>query len=109
MCESSHTPHTAGVAVVEFLCRDQGQLIPLALFLCPLCCRVVGVCEASVMVAVSTEHRREALEAVSYTIDQVKSTATIWKKVHLYYAGVSSFCCHNNFVFCLCCMNRRYA
>ena len=33
------------------------------------------------MVAVSTEHRREALEAVSYTIDQVKSTATIWKKV----------------------------
>ena len=42
---------------------------------------VVPVSEASVMIAVSSEHRREALDAVSYAIDQVKSTATIWKKV----------------------------
>jgi molybdopterin synthase catalytic subunit len=42
--------------------------------------RVVPVGEASVMIAVSAEHRKEALEAVSYAIDQVKSTAAIWKK-----------------------------
>ena len=42
---------------------------------------VVPVSEASVMIAVSSEHRTEALDAVSYAIDQVKSTATIWKKV----------------------------
>jgi molybdopterin synthase catalytic subunit len=41
---------------------------------------VVPVGEASVMIAVSAEHRKEALEAVSYAIDQVKSTAAIWKK-----------------------------
>ena len=34
------------------------------------------------MIAVSAEHRKEALEAVSYAIDQVKGTATIWKKVY---------------------------
>ena len=33
------------------------------------------------MVAVSAEHRREAIEAVSYGIDAVKSVAAIWKKV----------------------------
>ena len=42
---------------------------------------MVPVSEASVMIAVSAEHRREALDAVSYAVDQVKSTATIWKKV----------------------------
>lgn len=44
---------------------------------------VVPVCEASVMIAVSAEHRKEALEAVAYAIDTVKSTATIWKKVEV--------------------------
>ena len=45
------------------------------------CFSAVPVCEASVMIAVSAEHRKEAIEAVAYAIDQVKSTATIWKKV----------------------------
>ena len=47
------------------------------------CSSVVPVSEASVMIAVSAEHRREALEAVSYAIDRVKSTAAIWKKVSM--------------------------
>ena len=42
---------------------------------------LVPVGQASVMVAVSAEHRREAIEAVSYGIDAVKSVAAIWKKV----------------------------
>ena len=37
--------------------------------------------EASVMIAVSAEHRKEAIDAVAYAIDQVKSTVAIWKKV----------------------------
>ena len=39
------------------------------------------------MIAVSSEHRKAALEAVSYAIDRVKCTATIWKKamiIHVY-------------------------
>lgn len=50
---------------------------------CSFCvvCSVVPVCEASVMIAVSAEHRKEAIAAVTYAIDTVKSTATIWKKV----------------------------
>ena len=44
---------------------------------------MVAVCEASVMIAVSAEHRKESIEAVAYAIDQVKSIATIWKKVNL--------------------------
>lgn len=40
----------------------------------------VPVGDASVVVAVSSEHRHDSLSAVSYTIDSIKSTATIWKK-----------------------------
>ena len=43
---------------------------------------IVPVSEASIIVAVSSQHRREALEAVSYAIDAVKASAAIWKKVH---------------------------
>ena len=38
--------------------------------------------EASVIVAASAEHRREAIEAVTFMIDAVKGTAAILKKVH---------------------------
>ena len=37
--------------------------------------------EPSVIIAVSSEHRREAIEAVSFAIDAVKSSTAIWKKV----------------------------
>ena len=44
----------------------------------------VGVCpvgEASVVIAVSSAHRRAALEAAQYAIDTLKETVPIWKKV----------------------------
>ncbi|MCL4132080.1 UNVERIFIED_CONTAM: hypothetical protein GTU68_027489, partial [Idotea baltica] len=41
---------------------------------------VVGVKEASVILAVSSEHRRESLDAVSYLIDALKSSVPIWKR-----------------------------
>ncbi|XP_066973568.1 molybdopterin synthase catalytic subunit isoform X2 [Macrobrachium rosenbergii] len=41
---------------------------------------VVPVSEASVILAVSSVHRRESLEAVSYLIDELKANVPIWKK-----------------------------
>jgi molybdopterin synthase catalytic subunit len=40
----------------------------------------VDLGEASVMVAVSTPHRREAFEAGQWLIDQLKESVPIWKK-----------------------------
>ena len=43
----------------------------------------IGRCEigeASVVIAVSSPHRREAIEACHYAIDRLKQTVPIWKK-----------------------------
>ncbi|XP_015917183.2 molybdopterin synthase catalytic subunit [Parasteatoda tepidariorum] len=40
----------------------------------------VPICETSVVVAASAVHRKEALDAVSYGIDTIKSEVPIWKK-----------------------------
>lgn len=39
--------------------------------------------EASVVIAVSSGHRREAVEAAHFAIDELKRTVPIWKKVLL--------------------------
>ncbi|XP_069483361.1 molybdopterin synthase catalytic subunit-like [Ambystoma mexicanum] len=41
---------------------------------------LVPITEASVIIAVSSPHRSEALEAVQYCIDTLKATVPIWKK-----------------------------
>lgn len=41
---------------------------------------LVPVAEASVIIAVSSPHRRTSLEAVQLAIDQLKATVPIWKK-----------------------------
>ncbi|HTR80369.1 MAG TPA: molybdenum cofactor biosynthesis protein MoaE [Bacteroidota bacterium] len=41
---------------------------------------VVPVTEASVAIAVSTPHRKEAFEACRYAIDELKKRVPIWKK-----------------------------
>lgn len=41
---------------------------------------IVPVEEASIVIAVSSPHRKESLEAVSYAIDTVKAVVPIWKK-----------------------------
>lgn len=51
---------------------------------------VVPVTESSVIVAVSSEHRRESLEAASYLIDSLKAKVPIWKK-ELYDDGSSDW------------------
>ena len=40
----------------------------------------IEVGEASVMIAVSASHRKEAFEACRYAIDRVKTVVPIWKK-----------------------------
>ena len=40
----------------------------------------VPVMEASIIIAVSSPHRQESLEAVQFAIDTVKTTVPIWKK-----------------------------
>ena len=53
---------------------------------------MVPVSEASVIIAVSAEHRREAIEAVACAIDALKGTATIWKKVMYIIAIPATMC-----------------
>ncbi len=43
--------------------------------------RVVPVMEASVIIAISSVHRKASLEAVHYAIDSLKASVPIWKKV----------------------------
>ncbi|HEX6512821.1 MAG TPA: molybdenum cofactor biosynthesis protein MoaE [Chloroflexota bacterium] len=40
----------------------------------------LDICEASVMIAVSAEHRAEAFDACEYAIDTLKQIVPIWKK-----------------------------
>jgi len=41
---------------------------------------VVPIGESSVIIVVSSAHRRESLEAVQFGIDELKATVPIWKK-----------------------------
>lgn len=43
--------------------------------------RLVPISEASVVIAISSVHRKDSLEAVQYCIDTLKATVPIWKKV----------------------------
>jgi molybdopterin synthase catalytic subunit len=43
---------------------------------------VVRLGEASVAVAVATEHRADAFDAARFIIDELKARAPIWKKEH---------------------------
>eukprot|EP00941_MAST-03F_sp_MAST-3F-sp1_P004006 g4006.t1 len=49
---------------------------------------VVKVKEASIVIAVSSPHRKDALDAVAYIINTVKATVPIWKK-EIYADGTS--------------------
>jgi molybdopterin synthase catalytic subunit len=40
----------------------------------------LGIGEASVAIAVASAHRHAGLEALRYTIDELKQRAPIWKK-----------------------------
>lgn len=42
----------------------------------------VGLCEASVVIAVSSPHRNEAFEACRFLIDRLKKDVPIWKSEH---------------------------
>jgi len=52
--------------------------------------------EASVAIAVSASHRREAFEACHFAIDRLKETVPVWKKEHFedgeVWVGLQSDC-----------------
>ena len=43
----------------------------------------VDIQESSIIIAISSPHRRDSLQAVNFAIDTVKETVPIWKKVIL--------------------------
>jgi len=58
----------------------------------------VDIGESSVIIAVSSPHRRDSLEAVQYAIDKIKATVPIWKKEFYEDGGVwkeNTECCHS--------------
>jgi len=57
--------------------RSKWQLIKIALVH-----RIgeVPIGEASVIIAISSAHRRDSLEATQYAIDEIKAKVPIWKK-----------------------------
>jgi molybdopterin synthase catalytic subunit len=56
----------AGGALVQVVCVHRVGLVPVA--------------EASIGIAASSPHRREALAAVGYILDEVKARAAVWKR-----------------------------
>src|ERR1700690_1711151 len=44
----------------------------------------VDIGEASIVIAVSSVHRREAFDACRFIIDSIKTTAPIWKKEYFH-------------------------
>jgi len=53
----------------------------VTLFIIDAVIRVVPVQEASVVMAISSVHRKDSLEAVHYCIDALKASIPIWKQV----------------------------
>ena len=52
---------------------------------------VTAVGEASVIIAVSSVHRKDSLEAVEFAINTLKATVPIWKLVSVVVWGVVFF------------------
>lgn len=44
----------------------------------------VDIQQSSIIIAISSPHRKDSLEAVNYCIDTVKQTVPIWKKVWIF-------------------------
>jgi len=62
------------------LCADTRSKFPVTHIAMHHRLGVVPVREASVIIAVSSPHRTEAIEACHYAIDTLKATVPIWKK-----------------------------
>ena len=51
--------------------------------------------EISVLIAISSAHRKESLEAVHFAIDELKKTVPIWKKVFIILCLIRFLTIHN--------------
>ena len=52
---------------------------------------VVDIQKSSIIIAISSPHRKDSLEALNYCIDEVKKTVPIWKKVCKIYLSNKKF------------------
>lgn len=51
---------------------------------------LVPVKEASVVIAISSPHRQSGLEAVPFTLDELKKSVPVWKKENYKDPGIAS-------------------
>ncbi len=79
--------HRTGECHRWFICNEDEAadalltlLLSLFFFFFFFLAGIVGVGEASVMIAVSSPHRRDSLEGVSWCIDELKRVLCVWKK-----------------------------
>jgi molybdopterin synthase catalytic subunit len=68
------------MAKLDQLCQEALRKWPLIKITVAHRIGTVGVGEPSVLIAASSAHRRAALEAVHWAIDELKATVPIWKK-----------------------------
>ena len=73
--------HSMAVQQLSLLCTEMRTLWPQLLRIAILHrVGVVSLGSCSVLISVSSSHRRDCQEAVSFCIDQLKCTVPIWKK-----------------------------
>jgi molybdopterin synthase catalytic subunit len=73
--------HSMAVQQLSLLCAEMRALWPQLLRIAILHrIGVVSLGSCSVLISVSSAHRRDCQEAVSFCIDQLKRTVPIWKK-----------------------------
>jgi molybdopterin synthase catalytic subunit len=65
---------------LQSICHEMRRQWPTVMFIAMLHrLGVVPIKEASVIIAVSSPHRQESLDAVQYGIDALKARVPIWK------------------------------
>uniref|UniRef100_A0A8C2G106 Molybdopterin synthase catalytic subunit n=1 Tax=Cyprinus carpio TaxID=7962 RepID=A0A8C2G106_CYPCA len=71
-----------GKKVIRKTCSEIRTKWPICFLFFP----TVPITEASVIIGISSPHRRDSLEAVKYCIDTLKATVPVWKK-EIYESG----------------------
>ena len=86
--------------ILEGIAKEVAERWPESKMACVHRHGMVEVGEASVAIAVSAPHRREAIEACHYAIDELKVVAPIWKKEYFeggeVWIGSLADCCHEH-------------
>ena len=74
--------HTMAEKELRALCSDMRQMWQLTRIAVLHRTGDVGIGQCSVLIAASSPHRRDCLDAVSWCIDELKRRVPIWKREH---------------------------